>query len=135
MREDQSSPREMRPDCGSAPGPERQDVFPQGDAAPIAEPLSAVSPWYCARRLIAPGASRPGNGIARPTSLRRVSPTATLFVECKWSDQPIDKGIRYLKARFPATESWQVSATGVKDSQTPEGTRVAPVFKLLEKLV
>ncbi|MBM3317862.1 MAG: ATP-binding protein [Candidatus Eisenbacteria bacterium] len=58
-----------------------------------------------------------------------------LFVECKWSDQPIDKGIRYLKARFPATESWQVSATGTKDYRTPEGIRVAPAVALLDGLV
>jgi hypothetical protein len=24
-----------------------------------------------------------------------------LFVECKWGDADIDKGLRYLKARFP----------------------------------
>lgn len=58
-----------------------------------------------------------------------------LFVECKWSDQPIDKGLRYLKARFPQTESWQVSATGTKDYQTPDGIRVAPAVALLDKLV
>lgn len=58
-----------------------------------------------------------------------------LFVECKWSDQPVDKSIRYLKTRFPETESWQVSATGTKNYQTPEGIRVAPALALLDRLV
>lgn len=58
-----------------------------------------------------------------------------LFVECKLGDQPVDKGLRYLKARFPGTATWQVSARGTKDYQTPEGIRVAPAIKLLERLV
>jgi len=57
-----------------------------------------------------------------------------LMVECKWADTDLDRGLRYLKARFPAAEAWQVSATGVKDYQTPEGIRVAPVLELLRNL-
>jgi predicted AAA+ superfamily ATPase len=58
----------------------------------------------------------------------------TLFVECKWADAPIDKGLRYLNARFPEVDAWQVSATGTKDYQTPEGIRVAPALELLKRL-
>ena len=57
-----------------------------------------------------------------------------LLVECKWADTEVDKSLRYLKARFPETEAWQVSATGAKDYVTPEGIRVAPALKLLERL-
>jgi uncharacterized protein len=58
-----------------------------------------------------------------------------LIVECKWADSPVDRGVRYLKARFPETEAWQVSATGTKDYVTPEGIRVGPALRLLEQLL
>jgi hypothetical protein len=58
-----------------------------------------------------------------------------LLVECKWSDAPLDRGVRYLKARFPEAAAWQLSATGTKDYQTPEGIRVAPALRLLGSLV
>jgi predicted AAA+ superfamily ATPase len=61
--------------------------------------------------------------------------TPLLFVECKWSDVEVDRGIRYLKARFPACDAWQVSATGTKDYVTAENIRVAPIMKLLPTLV
>jgi predicted AAA+ superfamily ATPase len=57
-----------------------------------------------------------------------------LMVECKWSDVDVDRGLRYLKARFPGAAAWQVSATGRKDYQTPEGIRVAPALTLLKTL-
>jgi hypothetical protein len=25
----------------------------------------------------------------------------TLFVECRWSDAPVERGLQYLKAKFP----------------------------------
>lgn len=59
----------------------------------------------------------------------------TLLVECKWSDTDPDRSLRYLKARFPGAEAWQLSATGGKDFVTPEGIRVAPALKLLGSLV
>ncbi len=59
----------------------------------------------------------------------------TLLVEAKWGDQPLDRGIQYLRARFPQTEAWQVSATGVKDYQTSDGIRVAPAPVFLRQLV
>lgn len=58
-----------------------------------------------------------------------------LMVECKWSDTEIDRGLRYLKARFPKCEAWQVSAVGTKDYVTPDGIRVAPAMQLLRELV
>ena len=60
---------------------------------------------------------------------------ARLLVECKWADTAVDRGLRYLKARFPTAEAWQVSATGRKDHVTPEGIRVAPALALLGRLV
>ncbi len=61
--------------------------------------------------------------------------TPLLLVECKWSDAEVDRGLRYLKARFPVTEAWQVSATGAKDYLTPEGIRVSPALPFLQRLV
>jgi predicted AAA+ superfamily ATPase len=58
-----------------------------------------------------------------------------LLVESKWGDADVDRGLRYLKARFAATEAWQVSATGRKDYVTPEGIRVAPALALLGRLL
>jgi predicted AAA+ superfamily ATPase len=58
-----------------------------------------------------------------------------LFVECKWSDADVDRGLRYLKARFPTCEAWQISATGMKDYVTPDDIRVAPAMQLLPRFV
>ncbi len=58
-----------------------------------------------------------------------------LFVECKWGDQEIDRGLRYLKERFPRCDAWQLSAAGRKDYRSPEGIRVAPALELLRTLV
>ena len=57
------------------------------------------------------------------------------FVEAKWSDGPADKSLKYLCARFPDVEAWQVSATGTKDVVTRERIRLAPAARLLEQLV
>jgi predicted AAA+ superfamily ATPase len=58
-----------------------------------------------------------------------------LIVECKWADGEVDRGLRYLKARFPDCPAWQISAAGTKDFQTPEGIRVAPALVFLSTLV
>jgi hypothetical protein len=58
-----------------------------------------------------------------------------LLIECKWGDAEVDGSLRYLKARFPEAEAWQISATGTKDYQTPDGVRVAPAVRLLATLV
>ena len=59
----------------------------------------------------------------------------SLLVECKWSDANPDRSLKYLKAKFPDAEAWQISATGSKDYVTPEGIRVAPALALLSELV
>jgi predicted AAA+ superfamily ATPase len=61
--------------------------------------------------------------------------TPILLVESKWSDTNLDPGLRYLKARFPSADAWQISAAGKKDYMTPEGIRVAPSLKLLSTLI
>jgi predicted AAA+ superfamily ATPase len=61
--------------------------------------------------------------------------TPIMMVECKWADAEVDRGLRYLKARFPAVDAWQISATGRKDFVTPDGIRVAPALTLLNDLV
>ncbi len=58
-----------------------------------------------------------------------------LLVECKWADAETDRSIRYLKAKFPKVDAWQISATGTKDYVSGEGIRVAPVLKLLSRLI
>jgi predicted AAA+ superfamily ATPase len=58
-----------------------------------------------------------------------------LLVEAKWGDDAPDRGLRYLRTRFPQAEAWQISATGKKDYVTPEGIRVAPALTLLGRLV
>lgn len=58
-----------------------------------------------------------------------------LLVECKWSEAAVDRSLHYLKARFPSAEAWQISATGTKDYQTPDGIRVAPALRLLGSLI
>ena len=57
------------------------------------------------------------------------------MVEAKLSDHEVERGLRYLKARYPACPAWQIHATGKKDYQTPEGIRVAPAIELLQTLV
>jgi hypothetical protein len=58
-----------------------------------------------------------------------------LLVECKWGDTDVDRSLRYLRARFPEAEAWQVSAAGKKDYVTPEGIRVSPALALLNRLI
>ncbi len=50
-------------------------------------------------------------------------------------DDDVDKDLRYLHARFPAAEAWQVSLHGKKDFVTPDGIRVTPAVTLLLQLV
>ena len=60
---------------------------------------------------------------------------ARMLVECKWAEDALDRNLRYLKARFPRAEAWQISALGTRDYQSPEGIRVAPALRLLRNLV
>jgi len=57
-----------------------------------------------------------------------------MFIECKWSDGAVSKGLKYLKARFPGCRACQISATGTKDYLTPEGIRVQPANTFLQSL-
>ncbi|HEX2677087.1 MAG TPA: hypothetical protein VHM19_10620, partial [Polyangiales bacterium] len=57
-----------------------------------------------------------------------------LLVEAKRSDAEVDSSLRYLLERCPGAAAWQVSATGKKSYQTPEGIRVAPALELLRTL-
>jgi hypothetical protein len=58
-----------------------------------------------------------------------------LFIECKWSDDPISQPLRYLQERFPGVASWQIHATGKKDYQSSEKIRVAPAHILLNEWI
>lgn len=57
------------------------------------------------------------------------------LIEAKWNDGDVVAGLKYLKARFPAADAWQISATGRKDYISREGIRVAPALQLLNELV
>ncbi len=57
------------------------------------------------------------------------------FIECKWSDTEVSRPLRYLKARFPKCQAWQISFQGTKDYKTAEGIRVAPAIKFLCDLI
>ncbi len=57
------------------------------------------------------------------------------LIEAKWGDEKIDRGLRYLKTRFPEAEAVQISAVGEKDYVSPEGIRVRPALPYLSELV
>ena len=57
------------------------------------------------------------------------------FIEVKWNDVSISKGLRYLKQRFPTASAMQVSAIGNKDYETSDGYRVTPARIFLRDLV
>jgi hypothetical protein len=61
--------------------------------------------------------------------------TPRLLIECKWADAAPDRGLRYLKAKFPRAEAWQISATGKRDYVSGEGIRVAPATAFLSGLI
>ena len=52
-----------------------------------------------------------------------------------WADAPIDRSLRYFKARFPDCGAWQISAAGTKDYVNADGIRAAPAPALLSTLV
>lgn len=58
-----------------------------------------------------------------------------LMVECKLGETAPDPSLRYLKARFPQTDAWQLSTRATRDYQTPEGIRVCHALELLRELV
>ncbi len=61
--------------------------------------------------------------------------TPIFFIEAKWKDAEIVKGLKYLKKRFPHTQAFQISAEGKKDYLSPDGIRVCPALKFLPDLV
>ena len=58
-----------------------------------------------------------------------------LCVECKWNDAPLDRSLRYFKARFPDCDAWQISAVGTKDYLGAGDIRAAPALTLLRTLI
>ena len=59
---------------------------------------------------------------------------AIALVECKLGDDTVSPGLKYMKARFPEAQAWQVSATGTRDFVDAQGIRVAPAVTLLRQL-
>jgi predicted AAA+ superfamily ATPase len=57
------------------------------------------------------------------------------FIECKWDDAELQKGLSYLHERFPHCDAFQISAVGQKDYVTPDGIRVCPALEFLRGLV
>ncbi len=60
---------------------------------------------------------------------------ARILIEAKLGDAEISKGLKYLKARFPEAEAWQISLNGAKDYLSREGIRVCPAIILLSGLI
>jgi hypothetical protein len=56
------------------------------------------------------------------------------FIECKWGDAEVARGLLYLKERFPRVEALQIHATGSKDYETDRGIRVLPALSFLRTL-
>jgi predicted AAA+ superfamily ATPase len=54
-----------------------------------------------------------------------------LLVEAKLGDAEADRGLRYLRERFPEADAWQVHLRGRTDHVTREGIRIAPALALL----
>lgn len=58
-----------------------------------------------------------------------------LLVECKLADREVERGLRYLKARFPAADAFQIACSGRRDYVTPDGIRAMPAVDFLRTLV
>ena len=58
-----------------------------------------------------------------------------LFLECKLRDRDMDRGLRYLNARFPAAKAIQIALSGRADFVTREGIRAMPALDFLRRLV
>ncbi len=55
------------------------------------------------------------------------------WVHYKQDSEGLEWELRYLKARFPEAEAWQIWATGSKDYRSPEGIRVSAVMHSIRK--
>jgi hypothetical protein len=57
-----------------------------------------------------------------------------LMVEVGSGDEPIDRGLRFLKSKFRRVDAWQISRAGRRDFVGEAGIRVAPAVELLHTL-
>ena len=57
------------------------------------------------------------------------------LIECKLSDRPADKNLKYLSTKYPDAEALQVAARGQRDASTAEGIRFRPAVQWLRDLV
>ncbi len=57
------------------------------------------------------------------------------FIECKSKDEGLHPALRYLHQRYQETKAYQISASGKKDFLTPDGIRVCPALRFLQKLI
>jgi hypothetical protein len=56
-------------------------------------------------------------------------------IGCKLSDGPINPAPCYLRQRFTDLDTYQISAFGEEDYETPDRVRVCPALVYLEQLV
>ena len=57
-----------------------------------------------------------------------------MLVECKPADRDIDRGLRYLKIRFPDADAYQIALSGQRDYVSPQGIRGMPAQDFLRTL-
>ena len=104
------------------------------------------------------GAPLSGSFEEIPTPLDPSSPLRRALASRRWFERNVPRGtdafvtdyypvigriptlltvhdLRYLAARYPGADAWQIHAAGNRDFTTPEGIRVAPAFELLKTLV
>lgn len=111
--------------------------------------LAACSPHAIERASrIESVASSPPGGLSSGAAFRRSCKTRYLplgendrgyfrlmvEMECKPADSDVDRGVRYLRTKYPKADAWQISASGRKDYVTPDAVRVAPALTLLATL-
>ncbi|MFH1727401.1 MAG: AAA family ATPase [Pseudomonadota bacterium] len=58
-----------------------------------------------------------------------------MFIETKWNDNEISKGLKYLKERFKDVKAFQVSAIGKKDYVSKQDIRVCPANIFLNEFI
>ena len=57
-----------------------------------------------------------------------------MLVECKLVDRDIDRGLRYLKTRFPNADAYQIALSGQRDYVSLQGIRAMPALDFLRTL-
>ena len=57
-----------------------------------------------------------------------------MLVECKLGDRDIDRGLRYLKTRFPNVDAYQIALSGQRDYVSPLDIRAMPALDFLRTL-